>query len=73
MKGKTIEYSYGNCKKSSPCMNCEERELGCHNRCERYSEFKQHGQIVRDTVHNNKSKYNDCLSFIIRHKKVKEY
>lgn len=68
-----IEYSYGNCKKPSPCKNCKERALGCHDRCERYLEFKHHGQIVKDKVHNNKRKEANCVNFIIRRKKSKEY
>lgn len=59
-----IEYSYGNCK---------ERALGCHSRCERYFEFKQHGQIVKDKVYSNKCKEADCVKFIVRRKKIKEY
>jgi hypothetical protein len=24
----------------APCMNCPDREIGCHGHCERYKEFR---------------------------------
>ena len=24
-----------------PCFNCQDRELGCHSRCEKYKAFKE--------------------------------
>ena len=26
-------------KRNPPCYQCEERQLGCHGKCERYGEF----------------------------------
>ena len=32
---------------SSPCRNCDERELGCHSHCIAYKRWKaKHGEIV---------------------------
>ena len=28
----------------SPCMDCQDRELHCHNDCKRYREFRQKRQ-----------------------------
>lgn len=25
----------------APCKDCEERELGCHDRCEKYQTFRE--------------------------------
>ena len=25
---------------NAPCMNCQERELGCHDNCQKFSEYK---------------------------------
>lgn len=27
-------------KINSPCMNCENRKMGCHSTCDKYKEFK---------------------------------
>ena len=28
-------------KTKSPCLNCPDRQLGCHSRCEKYIEFQK--------------------------------
>ena len=25
---------------NAPCMNCSDREIGCHSHCDRYSEYR---------------------------------
>lgn len=32
----------------NPCHNCEERELGCHGRCERYIEWANERRVLRE-------------------------
>jgi len=32
----------------SPCLKCEDRELGCHDRCEKYKAFKDELQFIKD-------------------------
>ena len=27
--------------KTSPCFNCEVRELGCHDRCKEYKKYRE--------------------------------
>lgn len=38
----------GNRRVKSPCLNCEDRELACHDRCERYKKFKEELQVIKD-------------------------
>lgn len=39
--------------KKSPCKDCPNRYLGCHDVCVPYKEF----QTVRETIRTNKVKY----------------
>ena len=32
----------------SPCINCEDRELACHDRCEKYKKFKDELKEIQD-------------------------
>jgi len=32
----------------SPCLKCEDRELGCHDKCESYKEFRAKLQDMKD-------------------------
>lgn len=33
---------------SAPCYGCEVREVACHDRCEKYAEYRKHLQQIRD-------------------------
>ena len=35
-----MKRSYFGAKLLSPCYGCEERKLGCHNRCDKYKEYR---------------------------------
>lgn len=41
-------------KPNSPCRNCEEREVGCHAKCERFSEYRSEIDKWRDIVNGAK-------------------
>ena len=32
----------------APCKDCQEREPGCHDRCEKYQEFQKKNAAERD-------------------------
>ena len=32
---------------NAPCKGCEERELGCHSKCERYIAFHEFREDIR--------------------------
>jgi hypothetical protein len=51
----------------APCKGCEDREIGCHDRCEKYQEYRQqnieHNVMVAnarrvDSYFNAKAKEN---------------
>lgn len=33
---------------SNPCKDCEDRELGCHSQCDKYSEFKSKIEEIKE-------------------------
>ncbi len=37
----------------SPCMGCEVREPACHDRCEKYAEYR----VKLKEIHDNKMQY----------------
>lgn len=41
-------------KPNSPCMKCEERGVGCHAACERYSYYRSELDKWRDIVNGAK-------------------
>lgn len=38
----------------SPCLNCETREPACHDRCEKYDEYRQKIKSARDREYEDK-------------------
>ena len=49
----------------APCKDCEQRDLGCHGRCEEYKEFKRKRQGQNDWLREqnqyvqvNRTKYD---------------
>lgn len=36
-----------------PCFNFQDREVGCHGKCERYAEFRKLVDKAREAEHNN--------------------
>lgn len=41
-------------RENSPCMDCEERQIGCHSNCERYQEY---ASKLRKTKLENTQRY----------------
>ena len=40
---------------NSPCYNCDEKYIGCHDSCEKYREYKSN----IDEINQAKREYND--------------
>ena len=38
-------------KHRSPCKGCEERHVGCHDRCERYLKAVEEARKAKDEIH----------------------
>ena len=50
---------------NTPCMGCEEREIGCHSRCDRYGEWADKKDKARTALYEARIaeiKADDCLS-----------
>lgn len=38
--------------KNVPCRYCETRVLGCHDRCEKYMEYKRERELIYQARHD---------------------
>nr|DAI77800.1 MAG TPA: hypothetical protein [Caudoviricetes sp.] len=32
---------------TAPCKNCQDREVGCHSKCDRYAEYNRQREDIR--------------------------
>lgn len=39
---------YPNGKVKAPCKDCEDREPGCHSKCEKYIEYSKDREALRE-------------------------
>ena len=44
--------------RKSPCLGCEDREVGCHGSCETYQEFRAAQDEYIETIRKNRAKEN---------------
>lgn len=51
----------------SPCFECEERFLGCHSKCERYSTWGAENERIREA----RSKYLQSRVGVMKQDKVR--
>lgn len=35
----------------SPCKDCPDRYVGCHDRCSKYLAYKAEREMIRETLH----------------------
>lgn len=42
------------------CLNCKERELGCHGNCERYIDYAKNRAVINELKKEDK-KFDDYL------------
>lgn len=69
---KSINFSYG-CKSiKMPCKGCEKRNLGCHDICADYIEYKKRAADINDLVATKKKHESACVTVAIGKKKVRE-
>lgn len=43
---------------SSPCRNCQDRELGCHDRCNHFYLFKRQSAALAERIRAEQSSLN---------------
>ena len=50
---------------NSPCMGCSERKLACHDKCQKYKEFKNklnsYKEIKKQNAFANEVKFNSIF------------
>ena len=50
---------------TAPCINCPDRQMHCHGKCERYAEFSRLNAEERHTRHQNSYKYTAAATVLI--------
>ena len=51
--------------KNAPCYNCQNRQIGCHNKCQNYLDYQAENNAVRDKRREEQEKahmLSDCFS-----------
>ena len=48
-------------KVKSPCLNCTNREIGCHKKCELYLDYCAKNDKIKAAIRNN-SMYYEYIS-----------
>ena len=51
-------------KAKSPCLNCIDREIGCHSRCDRYKQFRNEIDDEKQVVRDCKAQHNAHMAFL---------
>jgi len=41
-----------------PCYKCEDREVGCHGKCEKYISFRNEMEEIRTQIAKERMKYS---------------
>ena len=44
-------------KPQSPCLDCEKRVIGCHDKCELYRKYRDRIDKWSEKVNNNKGEF----------------
>lgn len=52
-------------KIKAPCKDCENRYVGCHDRCKKYQEYKKQSDEERENAHALKAEEMKILDSII--------
>lgn len=50
-------------KPESPCLNCSDRYLGCHSKCDLYDKFKQDIKLLKERSHKEQLKISEWLEY----------
>ena len=51
-----------------PCLNCENRKLGCHSSCEKYAEFKRNIDENKKLIRSQKEEQNLFINYFFEAK-----
>lgn len=56
----------------SPCLDCSDRQLGCHATCERYMAFKNQSDEFKQLVSDIKAKEDLAISYEVNDMRKKK-
>lgn len=56
----------------APCLNCSDREVGCHSTCERYKQFKNEHSAETQVRNDFLKGHNEHVSFMREQKTRRE-
>lgn len=66
---------FGGMSDLPPCKDCPDREVGCHDKCERYKKWKRYTDERREIINKNReeevSKTRDRIESVGRSKRRK--
>ena len=51
-----------------PCLNCENRKMGCHSSCKKYAEFKRNIDEKKKLVRSQKEEQNIFINYVFEAK-----
>ena len=52
----------------TPCMNCQDRKVGCHGSCEKYKELQAHYKKIREEKKYENEFYDYAVKTTMRNK-----
>lgn len=53
-----------------PCKNCQEREVGCHSKCERYLQKREEQDAINAYIRNDMEILKELVERYERHEKL---
>jgi len=59
-------------KPNSPCLDCSDRQLGCHATCGRYFDFKNKSEEFKQLVSDIKTKEDLAISYEVNDMRKKK-
>ena len=54
-----------------PCKNCQKREVGCHSKCERYSQMRKEQDAINAYIRNDIEMMKELCESYMRYEKIK--
>ena len=58
-------------KPEAPCLDCEKRYVGCHDKCDAYQDFKRLSAIYTETIKS--IKINDIIMNEVEKQRFEKY
>lgn len=52
----------------APCKDCKDRQLGCHDKCNKYLGFKIENEKTKNMIRESKREHNLHIEYLAREK-----